>query len=287
MRQMLCQCRTWEFDGMVDRASKREAACPQAAKGGVRALHLPYWCVLLFVMLVADGHIMAETRVPVGMGVKIIHDDGTIDPGRNYLYTEPDPSAPGGIQGRIATPAVPLEAVLAIPADEPRFVYEARITDESPRSFYFKGLPMRKYDLIVIYKSRFYEGLRLHRDRNTLTAEDKKEIKTTVDATEPYFKKKFIHRLEGTTGRGNKARAICTFLRDAGSAEGHHEHRRTFKLLMFKDVGPGWQIVRARDLFPVSFEPGKPRPRHIYSEALSGIRVTRRIKELGDIKLTR
>ncbi len=243
--------------------------------------------LLSFILLTVAGHAVAETREAAGMGVRIIHDDGTIDPGRNHLYTTPDPSAEGGIQGRIASPSLPLESVLAIPADEPRFVYEASIPDDSRRSFYFKGLPMRKYDLIVIYTDRFYEGLRLHRDPNTLTAEDRKKIKDTVDAMEPYFKKKFIHRLEGTTGRGNVARALCTFLRDTGSAEGHWEHRRTFKLILFKDVGPGWQVVRARDLFPVSFEPGKPLPRHNYSEALSGIRVTRSIKDLGEIKLTR
>ncbi|MBL7075952.1 MAG: hypothetical protein ISS31_00640 [Kiritimatiellae bacterium] len=241
----------------------------------------------LLTLLTVVGHAAAETRVPAGMGVRIIRDDGTIDPGRNRLYTKSDPTAKGGIQGRIASPSLPLESVLAIPADEPRFVYEARIMDDDRRSFYLTGLPMRKYDLIVIYKDRFYEGLRLHRDPNTLAAEDRKKIKTTVDACEPYFKKKFIHRLEGTTGRGNQARAICTFLRDAGSAEGHSEHRRTFKLLMFKDVGPGWQVVRARDLFPVSFKAGKPLPRHNYSEQLGGIRVTRSIKDLGEIKLTR
>jgi hypothetical protein len=221
------------------------------------------------------------------MGVRIIRDDGTIDPGRNYLYTKPDPAAQGGMQGRIASPSLPLEGVLAIPADEPRFVYEADIIGDDRRGFYLKGLPMRKYDLVVIYKDRFYEGLRLHREPNTLSPEDRKKIKTTVDKSEPYFKKKFIHRLEGTTGRGNQARAICTFLRDTGSAEGHWEHRRTFKLIMFKDVGPGWQVVRARDLFPVSFAPGKPLPRHNYAEELSGIRITRSIKDLGDVKLTR
>jgi hypothetical protein len=243
--------------------------------------------VLLLVMLTLMGAAMAETRVPAGMGVKIIRDDGTVDPGRNHLYTKPDPSANGGIQGRIASPSLPLESVLAIPADEPRFVYEADLTDESRRSFYFKGLPMRRYDLVVIYQDRFYEGLRLHRDPDTLTDDDRKKIRDTVDASEPYFKKKFIHRLEGTTGRGNAARALCTFLRDTGSAEGHTEHRRTFKLIMLKDVGPGWQVVRARDLFPVSFDPGAPLPRHNFSESLSGIRVTRGIKDLGALKLTR
>jgi len=233
------------------------------------------------------GTATAETRESVGVGVRIIRDDGTIDPGRGFLYTKSDPSATGGIQGSIASPGLPIEQVLALPADEPRFVYKGKVTGSNRRSFLFEGLPMRKYDLIVIYKDRFYEGLRLHREPNTLTKEDRKKVKNIVNASEPYFKKKFIHRLEGTTGRGNTARAICTFVRDTSSAEGHREFRRTFKLLLFKDVGPGWQVTRARDLYPVSYEPGAPLPRHNYAAKLGGVRVTRSIKDLGEIKLTR
>ena len=241
----------------------------------------------LLVVLLLTSNAMAETRIQDGMAVRIVKDDGTIDPGRNYLYTEPDPTATGGIEGHIVTPALPVESVLAIPADEPRFVYEAQIVGEDRRRFYLKGLPMRKYDLVVIYRDRFYEGLRLHREPDTLSREDRAKLKRIVDASEPYFKKKFIHRVEGTSGRGNLARATCTIVRDASSAEGHSDFRRTFKLLMFKDVGPGWQVARTRDLFPVSYRPGEPLPRHSYARQLGGIRVTRSIKNIGDLKLTR
>ena len=33
------------------------------------------------------------------------------------------------------------------------------------------------------------------------------------------------------------------------------DFRRTFKLVLLKDVGPGWQIARARDLYPVWVDP--------------------------------
>ena len=49
-----------------------------------------------------------------------------VDPleGRSRLYTEPDISATGGIQGRILRPPQPIEQILATPPDEPRLVYK-------------------------------------------------------------------------------------------------------------------------------------------------------------------
>ena len=204
---------------------------------------------------------------------------------RDRLYTAPDPAAPGGLRGTVVTPALPIRQVLAIPPDEPRFVYEGAVSGTDRRTFRFEGLPMRKYDLVVIYDDRFYEGLRLHRDDDTLTSEDRAKIDQTVQASEPFFTKKFIHRVEGETGRGNLARCICTFLRDRPS-DGGTGYRRTFKLVMLKDVGPGWQFVRARDLYPLYVPPALAQPRHHYTRVLSGFRITSTIKNLGELRLT-
>ncbi len=207
---------------------------------------------------------------------------------RHLLYTKPDPSSEGGITGRIAFPNTPIEQILAIPADEPRFVYEGKVDDSSKNTFTFNGLPMGKYDLVVIYDNSFYEGLRLHRERDTLTAEDRKKINASIQKSEPFFITKIIHRLEGTTGRGNLCRCICTYVREAesedytGKLEGF---RRTFKIVILKDVGPGWQIVRARDLFPLNVDHKNSRPQHFHSNSISGIRVSDYLKDLGDIKL--
>ena len=202
------------------------------------------------------------------------------------LYTAPDPSATGGIQAKIASPMLPIVRVLAIPPDEPRFVYKGIVVGQDRRSFLFERLPMRKYDIIVIYETRFYEGLRLHRGESTLTAKDRSQIKKIVKASEPFFTKKYVHRIEGATGRGNFARCITTFLRDRPSYD-HQDYRRTFKLVMLKNVGPGWQVVRARDLYPLYVEPALARPSHHRAAALSGIRVAGTIKDLGEINLTR
>ena len=209
-------------------------------------------------------------------------------PERYRLYTRPDPAAQGGITGTILLPSQPIEQILAIPPDEPRLVYEGVVTGPGCRAFAFQGLPMRKYDLVVIYKDHLYEGLDLERGDNTLTPLDRQKIKATIDKAEPYFTRKIIHRMEGTTGRGNLARCIATFMRDRPSTNapgGNRTIRRTFRLVMLKDVGPGWQVVRSRDLYPSWTTPASSVAAHTYSQSLSRIRVTRSIKNIGNLNL--
>jgi len=217
-------------------------------------------------------------------------------PERTRLYTKPNPANTGGLKGRIANPALPIEEILALPAENPEEVYEGEITDLQRTAFQFKGLPVGKYDLVVIYPTAFYEGLRLNRDASTLTPEDLKKIDASIQKSEPFFTRKIIHRIEGETGRGNNARAICTYFRDKGSnllmeqfegKSSRDDFRRTFKLVLLKDVGPGWQIARARDLYPVWVNPKRTLPTYKYSTALSQFRVADQIKDIGDLDLTR
>jgi len=214
---------------------------------------------------------------------------------RSRLYTKPDPSASGGIRGHIRSPNSPIEQILALPSDEPRHVYEGIVTGDDRRNFVFKNLPMRKYDLIVIYRNRFYEGIRLRKGESTLTTQDREKINKTIQKSERFFDYKKIHRLEGETGRGNLARAIVTYFSAkktityvvASSAPKGREYRRTIKLVLLKDVGPGWQITRTRDLYPKSIPPEEGKPAHKYSKALSQVRVTDHTKDLGEIDLSK
>lgn len=213
-------------------------------------------------------------------------------PERYRLYTKPDPDAAGGIKALVVSPSAEIEAVFACPPDEPRLVYQGLVLGSQKQEFLFEGLPMRKYDIMVVYPKSMYEGFQLERNIDTLTALDKKKLKYTIDKAEPYFNKKIIYRMEGTTGRGNEARLIATYLRDRGSANSARGGsqgglRRTFKLVMLKDVGPGWQVVRARDLYPIWTTKDKVIATHHYSRALSNIRVTTSIKDLGNIRLTK
>ncbi len=203
---------------------------------------------------------------------------------RDRLYTDPDPAATGGIRGTVARPDLELRQVLAIPSDEPRFVYEATRSGEGGRTFEFTGLPMRKYDLVLIFDDHFYEGLQLERGEDPLSDADRAKIKATIDKAEPYFTRRIVHRVQGTTGRANEARAICTFLRDRASTNGD-QYRRTFRLFMLKDVGPGWQVVRSRDLYPIWTSPNHATPKHHFEPKLSQIRVTDQVKDIGTLTL--
>lgn len=216
-------------------------------------------------------------------------------PERTRLYTKPDPANTGGLKGRVAKPELPIEEILAMPAENPEEIYEGEVSGPKRDAFQFKSLPVGKYDLVVIYPAAFFEGLQLNRDASALTPEDLKKIDATIQKSEPFFTKKFIHRLEGGTGRASVARGVCTYFRDKGSNllmehfEGKSDRpdfRRTFKLVLLKDVGPGWQIVRARDLYPVWVDPKRSLPEHHYSTALNQHRVADQIKDLGDLDLT-
>ena len=174
-------------------------------------------------------------------------------------------------------------------------MYEGTVSGAKKDTFEFKNLPVGKYGLVVVYPTAFYEGLQLDRDASTLTPDDLKKIDATIQKSEPFFTKKVIHRLEGETGRASAARAIITYFRDKGSdllmetfngKASRDDFRRTFKLVLLKDVGPGWQVVRARDLYPVWVTPKNTLPEHHYSAALKQIRVADQVKDLGELDLT-
>jgi hypothetical protein len=216
-------------------------------------------------------------------------------PERTRLYTKTDPANSGGLKGHIAKPEIPIEEILALPTDNLEEVYEGQISGAKRDTFEFKNLPVGKFDLIAVYPVAFYEGFQLNRDASTLTREDLAKIDVTVQKSEPYWTKKIVHRVEGVTGRASEARAIITFARDRGSdllmetfqgKSSRPDFRRTFKLVLLKDVGPGWQIVRARDLYPVWIDPKHLLPEHHFSTALNQLRVADEVKDLGSLDLT-
>jgi len=221
---------------------------------------------------------------------------GQNPPERTRLYKKGDPANTGGLKGSIGSPPLPIEEVLAVSAEDVEQVYEGEDGGAQRNTFQFSGLPVGKYDLVVIFASEFYEGLRLNSEASTLSAEDLTKIDASIQKSEPFFTKKFIHRVEGETGRGHGARALCTYLRDKGSElalekfEGNSsrpDFRRTFKLVLLKEVGPGWQIARARDLYPVWMNPKGALPAHRFNAALHQLRVADQIKDLGSLQLSK
>jgi len=208
------------------------------------------------------------------------------------LYTQPDPEASGGIKGSIASPEGRIRQILAIPRSSQNHAYRGEL-DSARRSFTFEGLPMDHYDLVVFFDTKVFEGIRLSREDCTLTSTDLEQIEDIVQRSEPFFTMKDIHRIEGQTGRGNRAMAFATFARDrmARMYEGpvvRADLRRTHKLVTLQQVGPGWQVARTRDLFPIWVEAAKPQYLRIdynYSEQLSGFRVTASVRDIGALSL--
>ena len=211
-----------------------------------------------------------------------------------YLYTEPDASAQGGIRGHIAEPTGALVGIFALPPDDPRAVYKGVVSGPDKRSFTFSGLPVAKYDLVAVFEDAFFEGLTLKRGESTLTDGDKELINAIIEKTEPFFNRKVIHRLEGETGKmEGAARCVCTFVRTKGAlgfidGKMYSDHRRSFKLVLLEDVGPGWQVVKTREIFVRQIDPGSGHDvvRHAYRPAISGIRVVDSVKDLGEIDLS-
>jgi hypothetical protein len=234
-----------------------------------------------------------KTWLRVGVGVLLMARmaSGQADrKERHRLYTPTDPAASGGITGTIVQPAKPILQVLAMPPDEPQLVYEGQVTGANRQGFLFEHLPMAKYDLVVVYETEFYEGLELTYEPDTLTDKDRQSIADIVNASDPFFNKKVIHRVAGTTGRGNFARCVVTQYRDRVTVSTEYEKlkgvgRRTFKLIWLKDVGVGWQVVEKRDLYPVTVDLRLLTPTHHFTGVLSRIRVTDQVKNVGELKL--
>jgi hypothetical protein len=205
-----------------------------------------------------------------------------------YLYTKPDPSAGGGIKGTLSGIRGSVRGVFALPPSEPKFVYKATLSGSDNKVFSFTGLPADRYDLVVLTDAACYEGLSLHRGESTLTKEDLKKIDTSVQKAEPFFNKKIVHRALGETGRANFSRCFAEFVRTRKSQDindvVYTDHRRSYRLIVLKDVGPGWQFVRSREIEGHFFKPGGTMEHH-YTKKLGRIRVIDEVKNLGQISL--
>ena len=207
-----------------------------------------------------------------------------------HLYTKPDRSAAGGIKATIAQPASRLVEAFAMPAAEPGNVYRAHVTGSDRSGFVFTGLPVGRYDLLLVFADAFYEGLTLSRRGSDLSEEDHRAIENIINKSEPYYLEKTIHRLEGRVGDAGKARCICTFFRkkaSVGFVDGktYPDHRRSLKLVLLEHVGPGWQVAKTREVHTVMVKPGTGDLKHRHRKALAGIRVLDKMKDLGEINL--
>ncbi len=232
--------------------------------------------------------IVGLAAVFAAWGVERAPHTGTLQ--SSFLYTEPDPSAGGGIRGNVEGAVGPVLGVFAMPTDNPRAVYKAEI--RSGREFEFRGLPSARYDLLILLEAEFHEGLTLCRDESNLTEKDERSIRERLTVSEPFFDLRALHRLAGVTGTAGSARALVQWVRtrpitDQAARVWHDIQVRTIRLAMLEDVGPGWQLLRTREFVRQEVAPGMTTGliRHYYNSQLSGIRVVDSIKDLGAIRL--
>ena len=237
-----------------------------------------------------------------------------------YLYTKPTPDATGGISGRIVGAPSSVEGVIAIiqrfrtvsalsnvkggtaaknggqSASHMKFpCYLADLDDNN--NFSFRGLPPGKYDLVVICEDRMYDGIRLSREETTLSKEDLRVIDAKVKESNPFFDTKKICRMEGTTGRLGAARAVVQELRtkaffDQYGSTYDNLEIRSIKLFIMDSVGGGkmgthWEVQKVREI--CRKEVGGVDTRgalpEIFLPALQGIRVSKSVKDVGEISL--
>ncbi len=229
------------------------------------------WLVALAVLVVAT------VLVPVAMGFK---DSGNAN---ERIFTKTVPSASGGIKGTIASPNEPIQRIVAMCYDNTKALYKGSF--DSNGNFSFHNLPAGVYDLVVIYPTSCYEGLQLMRrgERSTLTKTDMIKVNHTVEKAEKFWRVKTIFRLEGTTGTGNECRAFVRMMKD-------NERKRwkfVYKLMIFKDVGPGWQVKKTREIYyhwvPQAQEAVYPKVS--FSKDINRIRVSDYVKDIGKIYL--
>lgn len=209
-----------------------------------------------------------------------------------YLYTKSDPSAKGGIKGTITSPADTVVGVYALCPNQSGWCYAATLSGSTKHDFEFTGLPMEKYDLVILFKSAIYEGLTLTKEKSTLTTKDRQMIQAQVQKSEPFFDQKIVLRVEGQTGKGSKANGLALFLRnkesDSGDGVRFNAHRRSLKMIYMTQVGPGWQMGLNREIYVNFVKAGTgPDIKDYYRSYLGAIRVTDTVKDLGAINLTK
>ncbi|MCX7819490.1 MAG: hypothetical protein N2652_09855 [Kiritimatiellae bacterium] len=207
------------------------------------------------------------------------------------LYTAPDPSAGGGIVLRLPATAPPLRAAIAVPGLSRERAYLGRLGTDA-RSAEFAGLPTDRYDLMLVFDDWFAEGLLLSRDPDSLGEADRRAIRETVDRSVPFFDTKVIHRCEGVGGRGGRAAAVLQEVRTRPITLQDASVRtdiqiRSLKLAFFEEVGPGWHLVRTRELLRQEVGPGETKGvlRHAFVPVLQGVRVMDSVRDLGEIQL--
>jgi len=204
------------------------------------------------------------------------------DPGR--IYTKPDTTAPGGIEGSTG-----IELTHAVAIDHERsHVYRAELSD-SGRKFLFSHLPVGKYDLVLLAKNRVvYEGLILGDAPMTFPIAVLENLKKRVAVADTFFNRHIIHR---TGFEGDRALVFVERIRDKlilkQSGEKLGGNLRRFEIIELEQAADDWQMVSTRHIYREEepLESSPPFFEHFQVSELGNIRVVDSVKQLGLIPL--
>ncbi len=226
---------------------------------------------------------------------QVVHQIGTPAPsvGGEYksllLYTPPDPSATGGL--RLISP-VPVEFAFAIPQSNQEHVYKATLGPDQ-KQIAFMNLPVSRYDLLLVTKDHFYEGISLNRDENSLTPNDLASIEEIFSRSVPFMNVKRTEVVKGTPGDDGRGAALVQWMRIGGNLLNQNDDLmvghsiRSLRLAFLADVGPGWQVTGTRELLRTDVFPNMVKGflGVTYVDDLNGIRVVDSVKDIGPVNL--
>lgn len=196
-----------------------------------------------------------------------------------YIYTQPNPADPGGIEG---TSPVGLTHAMAI--DHARVnVYSAPLSGDG-KAFRFEHLPVGKYDLVLVTRDHaVLEGLSLG-EPPALTPVSKGHLEQRIALADSFFNRRIIHRI-GVDGE--KALVFVERLRDRQtlkqSGEKLEANLRRLEVIELEQAGDDWQMAATRHMYREGekIEPGTPFFTHVRIPALGNIRVVDGVKEVG------
>lgn len=206
------------------------------------------------------------------------------------LYTSPEPAAPGGLH--LVSP-VPLEFAFAIPESNQEHVYKATLGSDQ-KDLTFWNIPISKYDLVLVTKDHFYEGISLNRDENSLSDTDLKAIEEIFSRSVPFMNVKRTEVVKGTPGDNGHATALVQWMRIGGNLLNQNgdlmvgHSIRSLRLAFLADVGPGWQVTGTREIIRTDVFPDMPKGFFgvTYVDALNGIRVVDTVKDIGAVDIS-
>ncbi len=204
------------------------------------------------------------------------------DPGR--IYTAPDPTAPGGIEG---TSPLPLTHALAVERGRLK-VYRASL-DANQKAFRFPNLPVGKYDLVLVSTGGIvFEGLDLGEPPADPDPVSRENLEKRVAAADSFFNRHTAHRI-GTAG--DQALIFVERIRDRTilkqSGEKLDANLRRFEIIELARAADDWQMTTTRHIYREE-EPVRTSPafmKHFFVSTIGNLRIVDTVKQLGALAL--